>query len=78
MGRAAVVTLRAIDVGSCYCMRPLQSDEEPAADDCCMQAGEELTISYIDVGQPRSARRRALRSSFFFLCACNRSVGNAI
>jgi hypothetical protein len=37
-----------------------------------MQAGEELTISYIDVDQPRSARRHALHSSFFFLCTCDR------
>jgi hypothetical protein len=33
-------------------------------------AGEQLTISYVDVGLPTHLRRAALRESYFFECAC--------
>jgi hypothetical protein len=41
-----------------------------------MQEGDELTISYIDVGLPLSARRDELRKNFFFVCSCERCVCN--
>ncbi|KAK9811310.1 hypothetical protein WJX72_001575 [[Myrmecia] bisecta] len=37
-----------------------------------VKAGEELTISYIDLELPRSARREALKAGFFFDCNCSR------
>ena len=37
-----------------------------------MQAGEALTISYIDLELPRSARQLELKTSFFFDCKCVR------
>jgi hypothetical protein len=37
-----------------------------------LQEGEELTISYIDLQLPRSARRDLLRKDFNFLCECVR------
>ena len=46
----------------------LQAPSQCAA----LKAGQELTISYIDHSQPCSARRLALRTSFLFLCECDR------
>lgn len=43
---------------------------------CCLQAGEELTISYIDLGLPRSERRHLLSKFFYFQCTCGRWVLN--
>lgn len=37
-----------------------------------MQAGEALTISYIDLELPRSARQLELGTCFFFNCKCVR------
>ncbi len=37
-----------------------------------LQEGAELTISYIDINLPVSARRRELQRNFFFLCRCFR------
>ena len=37
-----------------------------------LQAGEPLTISYIDLELPRSARQLELKSNFFFDCKCTR------
>ena len=37
-----------------------------------LQEGAELTISYIDVNLPLSARRRELQRNFFFHCRCFR------
>lgn len=37
-----------------------------------VQAGDELTISYIDLELPRSARREALKRHFNFDCVCTR------
>ena len=37
-----------------------------------MQAFEQLTISYIDLNQPVSARREDLRRGFYFECCCPR------
>ena len=37
-----------------------------------MQAGEHLTISYIDLNLPVSARREELRRGFYFECHCSR------
>ncbi|KAK9866825.1 hypothetical protein WJX84_010847 [Apatococcus fuscideae] len=37
-----------------------------------VQAGQELTISYIDEHLPPAARMRALLRDFFFLCKCPR------
>ena len=37
-----------------------------------MQAGEPLTISYIDLELPRSARQLELKTCFFFDCKCVR------
>ena len=37
-----------------------------------LQEGAELTISYIDINLPVSARRRELQHNFFFLCRCFR------
>ena len=38
----------------------------------CVQEGAELTISYIDINLPLSARRHELQRNFFFLCTCPR------
>lgn len=40
--------------------------------DSAAQAGEALTISYIDLELPRSARQLELKTSFFFDCKCSR------
>ena len=37
-----------------------------------LQAGEALTISYIDLELPRSARQLELKTCFFFDCKCIR------
>ena len=37
-----------------------------------VQVGDELTISYIDLDVPRSARRASLRRLFHFDCDCER------
>ncbi|BDA44739.1 probable N-lysine methyltransferase SMYD2 at C-terminar half [Coccomyxa sp. Obi] len=37
-----------------------------------IEEGEELTISYIDLGLPPSARCDELRKNFFFECTCDR------
>lgn len=36
------------------------------------QAGEPLTITYIDLEQPRASRQAALQRNFFFSCECDR------
>ncbi len=42
------------------------------SDGLVVQEGEELTISYIDLGLPPSARGDELRKNFFFECTCDR------
>ena len=37
-----------------------------------IQAGEEVTIAYIDTHQPLSARRKQLQTTYFFHCQCTR------
>ncbi|KAG7375448.1 SET and MYND domain-containing protein 3 [Phytophthora boehmeriae] len=37
-----------------------------------VEAGEELTVSYIELLQPTHARREELKNSYFFECACAR------
>jgi hypothetical protein len=37
---------------------------------CDIEKGEELTISYIDVSEPRAMRRKTLRERYFFTCTC--------
>lgn len=43
----------------------------------CWQAGEELTISYIDLELPRSERRHQLSKFFYFQCTCSRWVASS-
>ena len=40
-------------------------------------AGTEVCVSYVDLGAPLSARRKALRRMFFFDCTCPRCVDEA-
>jgi SET and MYND domain-containing protein len=47
-------------VGSTICIKTIRSIEK----------GEELTISYIDVAEPRETRRKTLRERYFFTCQC--------
>ena len=37
-----------------------------------IQPGEEITITYIDIGKPTSWRRRELRKTYGFVCMCHR------
>ena len=37
-----------------------------------IQPGEEITITYIDIGKPTSWRRRELRETYGFVCMCSR------
>jgi hypothetical protein len=39
-----------------------------------VQPGEELTIAYVDISQPRSARQAKLSANYCFDCSCPRCV----
>lgn len=64
---------------SCHpncCIRTVESEKaNPAIELYSLReisANEELTHSYLDIYQPRTARQSALQRTYFFSCYCER------
>ncbi|KAL3159851.1 hypothetical protein ABBQ38_010252 [Trebouxia sp. C0009 RCD-2024] len=77
-GIATVTALRDIKASQMHAAILLQDQAElvyeftPGRGVAGLQAGEALTISYIDLELPRSARQLELKTCFFFDCKCVR------